>query len=284
MTRPAGFVGMGRMGQPMARRILAAGIPLTITDVDVRRTQSLVEAGATVSSDAAGVASNAGIVITCVPGPLEVDAVYFGADGLLAAARPGTIFLEMSTIGVALSRRIGAACAERGLRYLDAPISGGVEGALAGTLTVMAGGDAAALDEVGPLLACFADRVVHVGPIGAGHFTKLINQVVYLGYVALVCEATAAADAYGIARAELIDVLRHSIGGQPLATNWEERLLSGDRTPGFQLARALKDLRLGAAAYGDIAFEGPIFGAALAAFERAAVNGHALDDMTSVLL
>jgi 3-hydroxyisobutyrate dehydrogenase-like beta-hydroxyacid dehydrogenase len=272
------------MGKPMARRILDAGIPLTVTDVDARQTRSLRDAGAAVASDAGGVAANAGVVITCVPGPAEVDAVYFGADGLLAAARTGTIFLEMSTIDVALSRRIGAACAEHGLRYLDAPISGGVDGAEAGTLTVMVGGDAATLDDVRPLLACVAERVVHLGPTGAGHFTKLINQVVYLGYVALFCEATAAADAYGIERENLIGVLRHSVGGQPLSTNWEDRLLTGDRAPGFQLARVLKDLRLGAAAYDEVARDGPIFGAALAAFERAAANGHALDDMTTVLL
>lgn len=284
MTPRAGFVGIGRMGQPMARRLLAAGVALTVTDVNAQNAQSLRDAGAAVALDAAGVAANAGLVITCVPGPAEVEAVYFAADGLLAAARPGTIFLEMSTIDVALSRRIGTACGERDLRYLDAPISGGVDGAAAGTLTVMVGGDAATLEEVRPLLACIAERVVRVGAVGAGHFTKLINQVVYLGYVALFCEATAAADACGIARDDLIDVLRHSIGGQPLATNWEERLLNGDRTPGFQLARVLKDLRLGAAAYDDVACDAPIFGAALAAFESAAANGHALDDMTTVAL
>ncbi len=284
MTPRAGFVGLGRMGRPMARRILAGGFPLTVTDVDTAGIAALVDAGAAAAGSAGAVAANAEIVITCVPGPAEVEAVYFAPDGLLANARAGTIFLETSTIDVALSRRIGAACAERGLRYLDAPISGAVDGAEAGTLTVMAGGDAATLDEVRPLLACFAERIVYLGPTGAGHFTKLINQVVYLGYVALVCEATAAADAYGIARNELLDVLRHSVGGAPLSTKWDERLLNGDRTPGFQLARVLKDLRLGAAAYDGTGSAGPIFAAALAAFESAAANGHALDDMTTVVL
>jgi 3-hydroxyisobutyrate dehydrogenase-like beta-hydroxyacid dehydrogenase len=267
----------------MARRILAAGIPLTVTDVNAQNTQSLRDAGAEVAGDAAGVAAQAGIVITCVPGPTEVDSVYFGADGLLGAAQPGTIFLEMSTIDVALSRRIGAACAERGLRYIDAPISGGVDGAASGTLTVMAGGDAVTLDEVRPFLACIANQVIHVGATGAGHFIKLINQVAYLGYVALFCEATAAADAYGISRDDLIAVLRNSVGGQPLSTNWEERLLTGDRTLGFQITRVLKDLRLAADAYDGVACDAPIFHAALAAFEDAAANGHAGDDMTALL-
>jgi len=246
--------------------------------------RALGEAGADVAADAGTVAASADIAVTSLPGPAEVEAVYFAPDGLLAHAAPGTIFLETSTIDVALSRKIGAACAVRGLRYLDVPISGGAAGAEAGTLTVMAGGDAATLDEARPLLACFAERIVHVGAVGSGHFTKLINQVVYLGYVALFCEATSAADAYGIERSDLIEVLRASVAGAPLSTNWEERLLTGDRTPGFQLARVLKDLRLGAVAYNDVACAGPIFAAALTAFESAAANGHALDDMTTVIL
>jgi 3-hydroxyisobutyrate dehydrogenase-like beta-hydroxyacid dehydrogenase len=284
MTPRVGFVGLGRMGVPMARHILAAGFPLTVTDVRAANAQPLIGAGAIFAPNAADVAANATITITCVPGPAEVEAVYFAPDGLLAGAQAGAMFLEMSTIDVALSRRIGAACAERDLRYLDAPISGGIDGAEAGTLTVMAGGDAATLAQARPVLACFAERIVHLGPTGAGHFAKLLNQVVYLGYVALFCEATAAADAYGIKRDDMIDVLRHSVAGQPLSTHWEERLLNGDRTPGFQLARVLKDLRLGAAAYADVASAAPIFAAALAAFEGAAANGHAGEDMTALLL
>ena len=268
----------------MARRILAAGFPLTVTDVNAEHAQVLQGDGAAVTADAAGIAAGSTIAITCVPGPAEVEAVYFAANGLLSNAAPGTLFVETSTIDVALSRRIGTACAERGVEYVDAPISGAVDGAVAGTLTVMAGGDATALARARPVLASFAERIVHVGATGAGHFTKLLNQAVYLGYVALFCEATAAADAYGIARSDLIDVLRHSVGGAPLSTNWDERLLSGDRTPGFQVARVLKDLRLGAAAYDGVDSSAPIFAAALAAFERAAANGHALDDMTTVVL
>ena len=282
MTPRAGFIGMGRMGRPMAQRILAARIPLVVSDVLVENAQAAQSAGATVARDPAGVAANADAIITCVPGPAEVEAVYFGPGGLLGAARPGTIFLEMSTIDVALSRRIDAACAQRQTRFLDAPISGGVDGAQAGTLTVMAGGDAATLDEVRPLLATVAERIVHMGAAGSGHFTKLINQVMYLGYVALFCESVSASDAFGIPRAELIEVLRHSVGGHPLSIHFEERLLTGDRKPGFDIARVLKDLRLGAAAYAGVDASAPIFAAALAAFEGAAANGHAGEDMTAL--
>jgi 3-hydroxyisobutyrate dehydrogenase-like beta-hydroxyacid dehydrogenase len=278
-----GFAGMGRMGQPMARRILAAGFPLAVTDVRAEACAPIVAAGATAVPTAAAVAERAAIVITCVPGPKEVEAVYFASDGILSTIAPGTIVLEMSTIDVALSRRVGAACAERACRYLDAPISGGVAGAVAGTLAVMVGGDAAALDDARALLESMAERIMHVGPTGAGHFTKLINQVMYLGYIALFCEATAAADAYGITRSDMVDVLRHSVGGTPLSTHWEERLLTGDPAPGFEIARVLKDLRLGAQAYADLPYDAPIFAAALAAYESAAANGHAGDDVTAVL-
>jgi 3-hydroxyisobutyrate dehydrogenase len=278
-----GFAGMGRMGQPMARRILAAGFPLTVTDLRAAACAPIAVAGATAVRSAAAVTEGAAFVITCVPGPKEVEDVFFAADGILSTIAPGTIVLEMSTIDVALSRRIGDACLARGCRYLDAPISGGVDGATAGTLAVMVGGDAATLEDARALLESMAQRIVLVGPAGAGHFTKLINQVLYLGYIALFCEATAAADEYGITRTDLIDVLRHSVGGTPLATHWEERLLTRDPAPGFEISRVLKDLRLGAQAYAGLPYDAPIFAAALAAYESAAANGHAGDDVTAVL-
>lgn len=212
-----------------------------------------------------------------------MEALYFAPHGVLSAARPQTIMLETSTIDASLSRRIGAACGARGLRYVDAPISGGTDGATAGTLTIMAGGDRATIDAARPVLSTFAERVVHVGPIGAGHTVKLLNQMAYLGYVALVCEATLIADAYGIRRDALFEVLRTSVGGHPLtSTHWEERLISGDHTPGFQVARVMKDLHLAVAAGEDAGCELPVGKAALHAFEQAAAAGHGDDDMTVI--
>jgi 3-hydroxyisobutyrate dehydrogenase-like beta-hydroxyacid dehydrogenase len=282
--KPAvGFIGLGRMGAPMASRILAAGFPLTVTDLAPAACAALARAGARTAATPGATAAGAAIVITCVPGPAEVEAVILGAGGVLAAAQPGTIVIEMSTIDVALSRRLAAACTARGCRYLDAPISGGVDGARAGTLSIMAGGDVATLDEVRALFACIATSVVHLGAAGAGHLAKLLNQMIYLGYVALFCEATAAADAAGLDRSELINVLRHSVGGQPLSTHWEQRLITRDITPGFQIARVLKDLRLAAESIADLPLDAPIFAAALAAYEAAAQRGHAADDVTAVL-
>jgi 3-hydroxyisobutyrate dehydrogenase-like beta-hydroxyacid dehydrogenase len=146
----------------------------------------------------------------------------------------------------------------------------------------LAGGDPSHIESARVVMETFAAHIIHVGPTGCGHLAKLINQVAYLGYVALVCEAALVADAHGLKRADLIEVLRRSVGGHPLETHWEARLVDGDRTPGFQIARVLKDLRLGTAAFEDAACDGPIANAALSAFERAAAAGHALDDMTAL--
>jgi 3-hydroxyisobutyrate dehydrogenase-like beta-hydroxyacid dehydrogenase len=275
-----GLVGLGRMGSLLARRLLAAGAKLVVNDVDPAPVQAAVASGARSSATCAELARTVDVVITCLPGPAEVEAVYFGPNGLFAGARPGTAFVETSTIDVELSRRLGAACAERALTYVDAPLSGGVARAASGTLTVMAGGTAADVDKVRRVIETFADRIIHVGATAAGHAAKLINQIAYLGYVALVCEATRVADAYGITRNDLVDVLRNSVGGHPLETHWEERLVNGDRSAGFAVVRALKDLSLGAAAAADAGCETAIFDAARAAFERAVAQGHGENDMS----
>ena len=283
MKPAVGFIGLGRMGAPMAARILAAGFPLIVTDIVPAACTSLAVAGARIAATSGATAAGATVVMTCVPGPAEVEAAILGDDGVLAHAQPGTIVIEMSTIDVALSRRLAAACAARDCRYLDAPISGGVDGANAGTLSIMAGGDAETLDEVRTLFACIATTVVHLGAAGTGHLAKLLNQMIYLGYVTLFCEATSAADAAGLDRNALIDVLRHSVAGQPLSTHWEERLITRDIKPGFQIARVLKDLRLAAESLAELPLDAPIFAAALAAYEAAAQRGHAGDDVTAVL-
>jgi 3-hydroxyisobutyrate dehydrogenase-like beta-hydroxyacid dehydrogenase len=123
---------------------------------------------------------------------------------------------------------------------------------------------------------------VHLGPTGAGHASKLVNQLVYLGYVALFCEAASVGAAYDIDRGLLIDALRDSVAGKPLSTHWEDRLRSGDRTPGFTIARVLKDFRLGAAACDAVHVDAPLVAAALATFERAAAKGDADRDVTSI--
>jgi 3-hydroxyisobutyrate dehydrogenase-like beta-hydroxyacid dehydrogenase len=268
------------MGALLAGRLLAAGAQLIVNDISAAPVEAAVAGGARAAATCAELARSADVVITCVPGPAEVEDVYFGPNGLLGTARAGTAFVETSTIDVELSRRLGTACAERAMAYVDAPLSGGTARAATGTLTVMAGGMAADIDAVRSIIEAFTNRIIHVGPTGAGHAAKLINQIAYLGYVALVCEATSIADAYGIGRGDLVDVLRHSVGGHPLETAWEERLVSGDRSAGFAVVRALKDLQLGAAACAQAGCETAIFDAARNAFERALAMGHGHDDMS----
>lgn len=277
-----GVVGLGRIGSCLAARLLDAGHALVVYDVMPEAMRPLVERGAAAATSVAELAARAPEIITSLPGPAEVDTVVAGPGGILTAAPPGALVVETSTIGVAQSRDLATRCRRQGIGFLDAPVSGGVESARAGTLTVMAGGDERDLARARPYLNAFAAHVYHLGPSGSGATAKLLNQIVYLSYAAVFCEVTAFAARDGLDVPTLVDVLRRSVAGSPLMTGWERHLESGDFTPGFHIRRALKDLGLGSEAYAAGDYEAPVFAAALAAFENASAAGYAGCDIAAL--
>jgi 3-hydroxyisobutyrate dehydrogenase-like beta-hydroxyacid dehydrogenase len=276
------FIGVGRIGAPMAARVATAGHALTIYDVNRAALEPLHAAGARIATTCRDAVGEAEAILVAVPGPAEVAAAFDGADGILAGVGRGSVVVEMSTIGAQQARDCAQRCRERGAAYLDAPVSGGVAGAADGTLTVMAGGDAADLARVDALLHAFAAHVVHLGPVGSGCIAKIANQMVYLSYVAVYCEAVALAQRAGVDVPTLLDVLHTSVAGAPLVTGWDERIRSGDVHPGFQTKRALKDLELGADACAAYGFDPPAFAGSLRSFRDAAAAGHSDDDMTAI--
>jgi 3-hydroxyisobutyrate dehydrogenase-like beta-hydroxyacid dehydrogenase len=275
-----GLVGAGPMCRPKGRRMHAAGYPVSVLYLDSEATQGLAASGAVAAPSLALLAQAADIVLASVPGPREVEEVLAGPGGIIETARPGTLVVETITIGIAQGRRLAAACAGRNRPMLDAPVSGGTAGAADGTLVFTVGGDEAAFARAAPLFACLGQRAFHLGPSGSGYLAKAINQAVYLSYVAVFCEALGLGRDGGLDIDLLLEALKLSVAGQPLSTGWAERLKSGDRAAGFQVARVRKDLAaaIEAAALADYPLA--MIAQAEAQYRDAEAGGHGLLDMS----
>ena len=177
-TKPSiGFIGLGIMGRPMARNLLRAGYPLVVHDVDRTGVDALVAEGATAGTTPRGVAAATDVLVTMLPDSPQVREVYLGPDGALEAIRPGWLAIDMSSIAPATARDLAGRAAAGGAEILDAPVSGGDKGAIAGTLSIMVGGTEAAFARALPILGAMGKTIVHCGPAGAGQVVKVCNQV-----------------------------------------------------------------------------------------------------------
>jgi 2-hydroxy-3-oxopropionate reductase len=239
-----GFVGLGIMGRPMAKNLLKAGFQVTAYNRSPGPREELAEAGADVVTTPREAAERVEAVITNVTDSPDVEAVILGPDGIIEGAAPGTIVIDMSTISPAVTRRIGAALAERGVKMLDAPVSGGDQGAIAGTLAIMIGGDAADVEKARPLFEAMGQRITHCGPLGAGQTVKLSNQVAITGALLGVCEALTFAQKNGVDPAVVIEAISAGAAGSWQLSNLGPRMLKRDFAPGFKVGLMRKDLRL----------------------------------------
>ncbi len=248
MTQPlptVGFVGTGIMGASMAGHLVSAGYPLHVFNRTRSKTEPLLAAGAVWCDSADDVAASADIVITIVGMPVDVEQVYFGADGrggLVAAAKPGSLLIDMTTSSPTLAERIAEAATARGLASVDAPVSGGDVGARNGTLVIMAGGDEAAYARALPLFETMGKSITRLGAAGAGQRCKLANQVaVAVGMVAW-CEALAHAEAGGLDASLVQQVISGGAAGSWAMTNLAPRALADDFAPGFLVRHLVKDI------------------------------------------
>ena len=239
-----GFIGTGVMGRSMAGHLLRAGHTLHVYNRTPAKAQELLAAGANWHDSAGAVAAAADFVFTIVGFPADVEATYFGPDGVLARARPGAVLVDMTTSSPGLAQRIATAAAARGLDALDAPVSGGDVGAREARLVIMVGGDAAAFARVQPLLALMGKNIAHHGAAGAGQHCKLANQISIASIMMSWCEALTYAQKAGLDPARVIE----SIGGGAAASwslnNLAPRALKGDFAPGFYVKHFLKDMRI----------------------------------------
>lgn len=227
-----GFVGLGRMGLPMAENLLQSGVDVVGTDIDEDRKRQLEESGGETADSVADTVADADVAITVLRTPDQVLSV---AEELLPAMREGSIYVDMSSIDPLTSETVAELASDYGVRTIDAPVSGGVSGAENGTLSVIAGGDEDDLDEVRPLLDAMAETVFHVGSTGAGQTAKLANQLLVGAQTALVAEAFRFGDANGLDRETLRDVLVESAGSSWVLETWGDRYIEEDFEPGFEV-------------------------------------------------
>lgn len=246
MSDAVGFIGLGAMGKPMALNLRKHEVAVVAHNRSQAAERILLEAGAGIATTPAAVAAACHVVVLMLPDAPDVSAVLEGESGVISALQPGTVVVDSSTIAPAAAKRFAQLVAAHGGAYLDAPVSGGEIGAIEGTLTFMVGGDAAALDRVRPLLAKMGrdDRIVHVGPSGAGQICKACNQLVIGGTMVAVAEALALASKAGVDGAMVRQALLGGFASSRVLEVHGERMLTGNYKPGFKARLYKKDLRI----------------------------------------
>lgn len=244
MDERVGFIGLGIMGRGMAANILRAGFPLTVWNRTAERTASLATAGAHVAASPADLAATSDIIITCVSDTPDVQQLILGEQGVAHGARAGSLVIDMSTISPAATLEIAAALESQGVDMLDAPVSGGSEGAAKGTLSIMVGGKAEALERAMPVLQAMGQRITHVGPHGAGQTVKLVNQIIVVGNCLAMCEGLLLAQAGGVDLQKALEAVSGGAAGSWMLSNRGPQILARDWRPGFTVALQQKDLRL----------------------------------------
>ena len=238
-----GFVGLGIMGQPMARNALKAGFPLIVTNRTPARAKPLEAEGATVVKTPREVAERSDIVVTMVTNAPDVEAVTFGKDGIADGAHPGLLVVDMSSISPAASRDFAERARAKGFSTLDAPVSGGEIGAIEARLSIMVGGDAADVERARPLFEALGKTIVHIGDHGAGQACKLANQIAVAMNNLGVSEALVFAAAMGIDLERTRQVIAGGAGSSWAMQNYAPKMLAGDFKPGFMVDHQQKDLR-----------------------------------------
>jgi 2-hydroxy-3-oxopropionate reductase len=250
-----GFVGLGIMGGPMAANLVRAGFDVVGYNRSPASVERLVAAGGKAAESVAQAVSAADVVITMLPDFPQVEEVAFGEGGVLESARPGTLYLDMSSIRPQTSRRIAAEGAERELRVLDAPVSGGEKGAVDGVLSIMVGGAEADFAAAAPVFEPLGKTIVHVGPAGAGQTVKAANQLVVGGTYALVAEAIVLLEASGVDAVLGLDVLAGGLAGSRILELKRKSMVAREFAPGFRIDLHHKDMGivLDAAREADVA-------------------------------
>ncbi|RME72190.1 MAG: NAD(P)-dependent oxidoreductase [Chloroflexi bacterium] len=244
MPEKVGFIGLGIMGQGMARNLLKAGFPLTVWNRTASKMEPLVAEGAQAGASPADVAARSDIIITCVSDTPDVEAVILGENGIIHGARPGSLVIDCSTISPIATRRIAEALAGKGVSMLDAPISGGSEGAAQGTLSIMVGGEAADFNRALPVFQAMGKKITHVGPNGAGQTVKLVNQILVVGHALAMSEALLFAQAGGVNLHKALEAVSAGAAGSWMLSNRGPQILARDWRPGFTIDLQLKDIRL----------------------------------------
>lgn len=241
------FIGLGIMGAPMAVNLAKAGFTVTGHNRSPRY-DALIEAGGSSADTVADAVADADVIITMVPDSPDVAAVLQGPDGAFAHAKSGALIIDFSTIRPDVAQELAAAAKEKGLRMLDAPVSGGEPGAINATLSIMVGGDEADFAEAGPVFEAVGKTIVHVGPAGSGQTVKAANQLIVATNIAALSEAVVFLEAYGVDLPAAIKVLGGGLAGSAVLNQKAQKILDRDFAPGFRIDLHHKDMGIVTAA------------------------------------
>ena len=253
-----GFIGLGVMGRPMAEHLVRAGHEVTVHNRSQGPVRALVEAGAKAAASAAEAADGADVVITMVPDSPDVEAVVLGEQGVLETAAEGLLLIDMSTIRPDTARTVAEAAAARGVRFLDAPVSGGQAGAEEATLSIMAGGAAEDFEAARPVLESLGRTIVHVGPVGSGQTVKAANQLIVAGVIELVSEAIVLLEAHQVDMGPAVEVLAGGLAGNQILERKAAGMLARRFDPGFRIDLHHKDMQIIQAAARDAGVAVPV--------------------------
>ena len=264
-----GFIGLGIMGAPMAANLTAAGLDVVGYSRTRAKIDALASRGARAADDVAGAVRDADVVITMLPDSPDVEKVALGIGGVLESSRPGALFVDMSTIRPDVARAIGEQAENRGLRFLDAPVSGGEQAAIDGTLSIMVGGPADIVAQALPVLRHLGRTIVHVGPLGAGQTVKAANQLIVAGNIELLAEALLFLEAHQVDTEAAISVLEAGLAGSTVMARKARTMVAREFSPGFRIALHDKDLGIFTSAAREIRTATPL-GAVVAQLVSAA--------------
>lgn len=279
-----GFIGLGRMGRPMAANLQRKGFSLVVHDINPEPIRVLEELGARAGNGAAGVAQASDVVVTMLPASPEVEATVLGPDGVLANAKPGAIVLDMSTVEPRTTDLIAREAAARGMSVVDAPVGRLAQHADRGESLFMVGASDQDFARVRPLLEAMGTTIHHCGPVGTGTRTKLVNNYLAIVLCQLNAEALALSQRFGLDLPKTLEVLHGTTAtnGQ-LKINWPNKVLAGDITPGFTIDLAHKDLSLIVAAANAAKVPMPVAAAAREFFSLARASGDGGNDFSSIV-
>lgn len=285
MTQPTlGIIGTGKMGLPMATNLLQAGYNVIAFNRSSESLETLAGLGATRLDSIAEVATGADVVLTSLTNQQSVRDVYLGADGLSENARSGQIYIETSTNDIALVKDIATALESRGAGFLDSPVSGGVPGAVAGSLTVMAGGDDAVYAAALPVLQVIGGNVHHLGPVGAGTAMKLVNQLLVGVNMAAVAEALVFGASAGASPEKILEVISTSFGGSRMLDRGIPLIQERNFAPATPVDLIRKDLGIITDAASENGLPLQVTRESLALFDRAHNSGLGDNDMTAIVI
>lgn len=285
-----GFIGLGNMGGPMAQNLIKAGHDLVVFDLSAEAVKAATDAGAVAAAKSADVARDVDAVVTMLPAGAHVSSVYLGEDGLLAAANKGTLFIDSSTIDVETARSVIAQAAAAGMAMVDAPVSGGVGGATAGTLTFMVGGEQAAFEAAKPYLDIMGQNIFHAGGAGNGQVAKVCNNMLLGISMIGVSEAFVLAEKLGLDGQTLFDISSTASGQCWSMTSYcpvpgpvPSSPANRDYQPGFTAGMMLKDLRLAQAAAQTAKAATPLGAEAASLYSLMEASGHDQVDFSGII-